>query len=299
MRVSLDWLREYVDIDVSLEALVERLHGIGLPVDQVGRAGDDAILEIELTTNRPDCMSVLGIAREVALLLGRPLRAPASRPVKPSPAAPAGVSVEVVDREGCPRFTAQVIEGIRPGPSPAWVQRRLEASGIRPINGVVDVTNYVMLDLGQPMHAFDYDRIAGRRLVVRRAEPGERLTTLDGVPRTLDPEILVVGDGERAVALAGIIGGAQTEIGAGTTRVLLEAAYWNPPTIARTARRLGIRTEASARFERGMDPAGPPAAQRRAGQVLPPRCGGRGRGGRGGVYPPPLARPVGRPAAPR
>src|SRR5438132_3204948 len=290
MRISLDWLREYVDIDVPLEALVERVHGIGLPVEQVERAGSDTVLEIELTTNRPDCMSVLGIAREVALLLGGPLRAPTPSPVKPSPAAPARVSVEVADREGCPRFTAQVIEGIRPGPSPAWVQRRLEASGIRPINGVVDVTNYVMLELGQPMHAFDYDRIAGRRLVVRRAEPGERLTTLDGVSRTLDPEMLAVADGERAVALAGIIGGAQTEIGAGTTRVLLEAAYGNPPTIARTARRLGIRTEASARFERGMDPAGPPAAQRRAAQFLAEWCGGRARGRLIDVYPRALVR---------
>src|SRR2546426_1751589 len=243
MRVSLDWLREYVDIDVSVEALVERLQGIGLPVDRVGRGGDDAILEIELTTTGPDCMSVRGPAGEGAPRRARPFRAPASGPVKPSPAAPAGVSVEVVDREGCPRFTAQVIEGIRPGPSPAWVQRRLEASGIRPINGVVDVTNYVMLELGQPMHAFDYDRIAGRRLVVRRAEPGERLTTLDGVPRTLDPEILVVGDGERAVALAGIIGGGPTEIGARPAPGPPQAPHRNPPPTAPAGRRLGVRTE--------------------------------------------------------
>ncbi|HYM90581.1 MAG TPA: phenylalanine--tRNA ligase subunit beta [bacterium] len=285
MRLSFDWLREYVDIDVPLEALVERLPSIGLPVEQVERVGNDAVLEIDLTSNRPDCMSILGIAREVALLLGRPLRVPVSKPVEHAPAASTRVAVAVADPEGCPRFTARVIEEVRIGPSPAWAQRRLEASGIRAINNVVDATNYVMLELGQPMHAFDYDRIAGHRLVVRRAEPGERLTTLDGVARTLDPEMLVVADARRAVALAGVIGGGETEINRSTTRVLLEAAYWNPPAIGRTARRLGLRTEASARFERGMDPAGPPGAQRRAAQFLAEWCGGRVLRGVVDVYP--------------
>ena len=268
MRVSLEWLREYVEVDVSLETLVERLHSIGLPVEQVERVGDDTVLDIELTANRPDCMSVLGVAREVALLLDRRLRPPVPKAAaRPSAAAPRA-AVEIADPEGCPRFTARVIEGVRVGPSPAHVQRRLEASGIRAINNVVDVTNYVMLELGQPMHAFDDDRIAGHRLVVRRASPGETLVTLDGVSRTLDGEMLVVADAEHAVGMAGIIGGADAEIGPATTTVLLEAAYWNPRSIGRTARHLGIRTEASARFERGTDPAGPPLAQDRAAALL-------------------------------
>jgi phenylalanyl-tRNA synthetase beta chain len=275
MRVPLEWLGEYVTIDVPLETLIERLHGAGLPVEHVERVGNDTILEIELTANRPDCMSILGVAREVAVMLGRPLRAPKPKPVAHPPAASERVAIEVDDPEGCPRFTARVIEGVRVGPSPAWAQRRLDASGVRAINNVVDVTNYVMLELGQPMHAFDYDRIAGHRLIVRRAEPGERLRTLDGVEHTLDPEMLVVADADGAVSLAGIIGGSDTEIGPGTTRVLLEAAYWNPPGIGRTARRLGIRTEASARFERGMDPAGPLLAQDRAAQLFAEWCGGR------------------------
>ncbi len=275
MRISLEWLREYVDVDVPIETLVERLHGLGLPVEGIEPEGDDTVLDIELTANRPDCMSVIGVAREVALAFGRVLRMPRPKPVEHPPAAAERVAVEIADPEGCPRFTARVIEGVRVGPSPAWVQRRLEASGVRAIANVVDITNYVMLELGQPMHAFDYDRVAGHRLVVRRATPGERLVTLDGVERTLDPEMLVVADAQRAVALAGIIGGADTEIGPGTTRVLLEAAYWNPITIGRTARRLGLRTEASARFERGMDPEGPALAQDRAAELLAEWGGGR------------------------
>jgi phenylalanyl-tRNA synthetase beta chain len=275
MRVPLEWLGEYVTIDVPLETLIERFHGAGLPVEHVEHVGNDTILEIELTANRPDCMSMLGVAREVAVMLGRPLRPPKPKPTTYPPAASERIAIDVDDPEGCPRFTARVIEGVRVGPSPAWAQRRLDAAGVRAINNVVDVTNYVMLELGQPMHAFDYDRIAGRRLVVRRAEPGERLRTLDGVEHTLDPEMLVVADAARAVSLAGIIGGSDTEIGPGTTRVLLEAAYWNPPVVGRTARRLGIRTEASARFERGMDPAGPTLAQERAAELFADWCGGR------------------------
>jgi len=313
MRIPVEWLREFVDLGVPVEELAERLGSVGLPVESVEGAGDGAVLEIELTANRPDCMSLLGVAREVSVLLGRPLHppdpdrsrdaagrrlgiraAPAARAASAKrraspPAAGAGASVVVEDHAGCPRFTASVIEGVRVGPSPAWMQRRLEASGIRAINTVVDVTNYVMLELGQPMHAFDYDRVEGHRLIIRRAGRGEGLRTLDGIPRVLDGEMLVVADPRRAVGLAGIMGGSDTEIGPRTTAVLLEAAYWDPPTIARTARRLGVRTEASARFERGADPDGPPRAQARAARLLAEVCGGRVRGGLIDVYPRPLA----------
>ena len=290
MRASLEWLREYVHFDVTPEALAERLARAGLPVERIERLGDDRVLEIELTANRPDCMSMVGIAREVSLLLGRPLLTPASSPIEHPPATADRIAIEVADGEGCPRFTARVIEGVRVGPSPLWVQRRLDASGIRAINNVVDATNYVMLELGQPMHAFDYARLVGRRLLIRRARPGEMLTTLDGVNRTLDADALVVADGARAVALAGIIGGSETEIGPETETVLMEAAYWKPSTIGRTARRLGIRTDASARFERGMDPAAPPRAQDRAAQFLAEWSGGRVLSRIVDIYPRPLER---------
>ena len=289
MRVSVEWLREHVEIDDPIDALVERLPGIGFPVEHVERVGEDTVLEIELTANRPDCMSIVGMAREIGLLLGRPLRAPVWTLTERGAFSSQRIAVEIGDPEGCPRFTARVIEGVRVGPSPACVQRRLDASGIRAINNVVDITNYVMLELGQPMHAFDYDRVAGHRVVVRRARPGETLVTLDGLDRVLDEEMLVVADTQRAISLAGIIGGRETEIGPETTTVLLEAAYWHPPVIGRTARRLGVRTEASARFERGMDPTAPPRAQARAAALVAEWCGGRVLRGVVDVYPRPLA----------
>jgi len=282
MRVSLEWLCDFVDLNVPVDMLVERLPGIGLGVEAVDRVGEDTVLDLEVTSNRPDCMSLLGVAREVALLFERPLRSPdvSSR----AGAAGRRVAVGIDDPEGCPRFTASVIEGVRIGPSPTWMQRRLEASGVRAINNVVDVTNTVMFELGQPMHAFDSDRVAGG-LTVRRARAGETLVTLDGATRTLDSEVLVVADADRVVSLAGIIGGSDTEIGPETTTVLLEAAYWDPPTIGRTSRRLGVRSEASARFERGADPEGPPRAQARAAALLAEVGGGHALRGMVDVYP--------------
>lgn len=297
MRVPREWLEAYVDLgDIATETVVERLATVGLPVEAVEPVGDDTVLDVEVTSNRPDCLSIIGIAREAALLFGRELRLPvglegaAAVRVRRPPQAPrraaargggAGrdarrrVSVVVDDPEGCPRFTATVIDDVQVGVSPAWMRRRLDAAGVRPINNVVDITNYVMLEMGQPMHAFDLARISGGRLTVRRARPGEALVTLDGTPRALDEQALVVADDTHPVSLAGIIGGQDTEIAAATATVLLEAAYWDPPTIGRTSRRLGVRTEASARFERGADPAGPGLAQRRAGLLLAEVARGR------------------------
>jgi phenylalanyl-tRNA synthetase beta chain len=329
VRVPLEWLREFVEVKEPADVLAERLPAIGLGVEAVDGSGEDAVLDLEVTSNRPDCMGLLGVAREVAILFGRPLRLPPEYEstfaalrhpvrggVRPRPAdapdrpdgAPARlapragtgrdartvfpaawrVAIEIEDPQACPRFTASVIEDARVGPSPDWMQRRLEAAGVRAINNVVDVTNYVMLEFGQPMHAFDYSRIADRRLIVRRARRGETLETLDGVTRPLDDTMLVVADGQRAISLAGIIGGRATEIGPGTTSVLLEAAHWDPVTIARTARRLGVRTEASSRFERGTDPEGPPRAQARAARLLAEASGGRVVSSLADVYPKPI-----------
>jgi phenylalanyl-tRNA synthetase beta chain len=279
MRVPLEWLAEFLTLDAPLDAVIDGLQRLGLPVERVERLEDGTVLEIELTTNRPDCMCMLGVAREAALLFDRPVHGPAVPEEPRAVRRSEELAVEILDPERCPRFTAQVLDDVRVGPSPSWAQRRLEAAGVRPVNNVVDVTNYVMFELGQPMHAFDHDRLAGARLVVRPAREGERLRTLDGVDRVLEAGTLVVADAVRAVALAGIIGGSETEIGPGTTRVTLEAAYWKPAAIGQTARRLGTRTEASARFERGMDPEALLPAQRRAAQLLREWCGGRARGG--------------------
>src|SRR5579875_168203 len=293
MRVPLTWLREFVDVgDTSPSALADRLAEAGLPVEAVEPAGEDVVLDIEVTANRPDCMSILGIAREVALLLGRPLRLPEGygrrgrprrREAGEGPALP--LEVDVRDPGDCPRFTVTVIRPVRVGPSPDWMQRRLELCGVRAINAVVDLTNYVMLEIGQPMHAFDYDRVVGGRLTVRRARPGEVLETLDGVTRRLDEDMVIIADEEGPISLAGIMGGSGTEIRSTTSGVLLEAATWDPPTIGRTARRLGLRTEASSRFERGTDPDGPLWAQARAARLVRQLGWGRVLPGLLDVYP--------------
>src|SRR5574341_288031 len=285
MRVLLSWLREYVDAPYAVEELEDRLPMLGLGIEGIERLGDDAVLDLEIPANRGDLMSVLGVARELAAAGRTAVRPPAPRVVEAAEPATERTSVEVQDTLLCPRFTARMIVDVRVGPSPAWLARRLEACGLRAINNIVDVTNYVMLEMGQPMHAFDYDLLRGGRLVVRPAGPGEPLVTLDGVARSLDPQTLVVADAERAGGVAGIIGGGNTEIGERTTRVLLEAASWDPAMIRRTSRRLGVRTESSARFERGVDTAGILAVQDRAISLMQELAGGQILRGVIDVYP--------------
>ncbi len=215
---------------------------------------EDVVFEVNVTPNRPDCLSHLGIAREVAALFGKKLHRPPSRLAERGGSARAAVRVRIEAPERCARYAARVVEGVRVGPSPAWLARRLESCGIRSISNVVDATNLALLELGHPLHAFDLDRVAGSEIVVRTAGPGERLTTLDGQERSLDPDDLVIADRDRASALAGVMGGGDSEISAGTTRILVESAWFEPGGIRRTARRHGLHTEASHRFERGADP---------------------------------------------
>lgn len=275
MRVLLSWLKEYVDLPFGVGELEERLPMLGLGIDGVERFGDDAVFDLEVAANRPDLMSIVGVARELAAAARTTVRMPSVELTEaPSPAAELA-QVEVVDPDLCPRYTAHVIVNVTVGPSPAWMAGRLEACGIRSINNVVDVTNYVMLELGQPMHAFDYDGLHGGRIIVRRATRGEPLFTLDGVERTLDPQTLVIADADRAIGVGGIIGGADTEIGPSTTRVLLEAAVFQPAAIRRSSKRLGVRTESSARFERGVDGPGVSAATARAVSLMQQLGGGR------------------------
>ncbi|HMC08221.1 MAG TPA: phenylalanine--tRNA ligase subunit beta [Actinomycetota bacterium] len=252
---------------------------------------DEVVLEIEVTPNRPDAMSMLGIAREVAALTGSEVRLPKLRMARPAAGAPAvedlaGVVVE--DASGCPRYLARVVTGVIPGPSPDWVQRRLSAAGVRPISNIVDATNYALLVTGHPMHAFDLDRLKENRIVVRRAAPGEELVTIDGTTRELTGDDLVIADAEAPVALAGIMGGRDSEVSGDTSRVLLESAYFDPTSILRSSKRHGLRSEASARFERGADPNNVPYAAELACALIQEWAGGEAAAGSIDVYPNPV-----------
>ncbi|MFN2388543.1 MAG: phenylalanine--tRNA ligase subunit beta [Actinomycetota bacterium] len=250
---------------------------------------DDTILELEVTPNRPDCLGVLGVAREVAALLGNELRVPEVK-VPSSEHVDGRVRVDIEDPQGCPRYVARYVQGVGVGPSPSWMSARLLASGVRPISNVVDVTNYVLLELGHPLHAFDAARVHDRRIVVRRAHKAERMRTLDGAERDLDRDDLLIADPRRALALAGVIGGKDSEVSDATVELIVESAYFDPKTIAFAARRHLLRTEASARFERGMDPEIPPFAAARAVQLITEVAGGRAAEGAVDIYPAPRAR---------
>jgi phenylalanyl-tRNA synthetase beta chain len=235
---------------------------------------DEAVIDIEVFPNRPDLLSVAGVAREVAAITGEDLFLPdTSVQESPEPAAEAA-TVEIADRDRCPRYLARVIRGVTLGAAPLAAQIRLTSAGMRPLSNVVDATNYVMLEVGQPLHPFDLDRLAGPGIVVRLAEQGERLTTLDGVERSMTSDDLLIADRKRGVAVAGVIGGADTEVSEGTTDVLLESANFQPAGIFRTARRLAVRSEASARFERGADPEAVWAAATRAASIIAAWSGG-------------------------
>jgi phenylalanyl-tRNA synthetase beta chain len=259
--------------------------------DLAGHLGlDDTVLEVEVTPNRPDCLAIAGIAREVAALTGARFRPPDVGVDEDATLGVAGWSVVVGDEELCPRYAARVVAGVTVAPSPAWLAQRLRAAGLRPINNVVDVTNYVLWELGHPLHAFDGDLLADRRVVVRRARSGETLVTLDGQGRTLTEAMLVIADADRAVAVAGVMGGANSEVHAGTRTVLLESACFKPASVRRTAKTLGLATEASYRFERGADIEGLRQALDRAASLIARLAGGRVARGVLDAYPRPRPR---------
>ncbi|KFZ41354.1 MULTISPECIES: phenylalanine--tRNA ligase subunit beta [unclassified Thermoactinomyces] len=234
---------------------------------------DDQVIELQLTPNRSDCLGMWGVAHEVAAIFDRELRLPVISEQVPSEAG-TGVEVVVESVEDCPFYAAQVVGNLEVGPSPQWMQNRLISAGIRPINNIVDITNYVMLETGQPLHAFDFDKIANGQILVRRANDGEKIVTLDDVERECDPEMLLVTDGQEPLAVAGVMGGASSEVTKETKTVLLEAAFFNPLTVRQTSKNLGLRSEASTRFEKGVDPEQILPALYRAVQLLRQLCGG-------------------------
>jgi phenylalanyl-tRNA synthetase beta chain len=286
MRVPLSWLREFVDITVERERLAKDLTLAGLAVDAIEDRGDDVVFDLDITTNRVDCMNVYGVAREVSVLYGLPVRTPVVEFHESGPAAADALKVTIEAPDLCPRFCAAVLD-VRLGPSPAWLRDRLEAVGVRSISNVVDLTNYVMMELGQPSHAFDLAKIPEGRLNVRWVRGEERLQTLDGALRTLGAKAGVVAGSGGPLALAGIMGGAASEVSDATTTVALEAAYWEPLAIRRAAKALGMHTEASHRFERGADPEGPLLAIARFAHLLEKIGAGSARPGLIDVQPVP------------
>jgi phenylalanyl-tRNA synthetase beta chain len=259
VKILVSWLREFVDTPADVRKLGDGLTAAGLAVDGVEMRGEDAVLDLDITTNRVDAMNVYGVAREASVIFGVPLKPlPATFAETGAPAAEAW-TVEVQAPDLCPRFCGRVLD-VRIGPSPDWMRARLEAAGVRPINNVVDLTNYVMIEMGQPTHAFDLAKIPGARLEVRWARAGERVVTLDGQTRDLRPGMGAIAGPSGVLTLAGIMGGASTEVSDQTRTIALEAAYWDPLSIRRSAKALGMHTEASHRFERGADPEAPPIA---------------------------------------
>ncbi|MEN3329319.1 MAG: phenylalanyl-tRNA synthetase beta chain [Acidobacteriota bacterium] len=292
MLISYEWLKEFTDTKLTPAELRERLTMVGLAIDAVEEHNGDAVIDVEVPSNRPDCLSHVGIAREVSVIEKGNLRLPGSEAPKTGGRAAEFTSVEIADPDQCPRYAARLVRGVKIGPSPDWLVKRLETIGQRPINNVADITNYVLHELGQPLHAFDFEKLGGRRIVVRRATAGEKLKTLDGVERTLTADMLVIADAEKAVALAGIMGGEDSEISTQTTDVLIESAYFAPQSVRQTARKLGMDTEASRRFERGADPEGVLRAQQRCVESICELAGGVATEDAIDVYPQPFSERV-------
>jgi phenylalanyl-tRNA synthetase beta chain len=277
MNISYNWLKDLIDFDLSVKETAAQLTRVGLAVDGIHQHRDDHLIDIDLTSNRPDCLSHLGVARELKVITGQPIKWSASDQTHaevPLPAVLAPDVVKIENPEFCYRFTARIIRNVKIGPSPEWMVKRLEAVGERSINNVADITNYVMLELGQPMHAFDLDKLAENRIVVRTAKPGETIKTLDEIDRKLDTKMLMICDAEKPVAVGGVMGGFDSSITNETKNVLLEVAYFDRASIRATSRKLNLATEASYRFERGVDINNLQRASDRAAEFICQLAGG-------------------------
>jgi phenylalanyl-tRNA synthetase beta chain len=285
MKISLNWLQDFLDINEDPVSVGDRLTMVGLALDGVGRDGDDTVFDLDITANRGDCLSHLGVARELGAIYDVDVRRPATDVAEARAAAEDLISISIADPDLCGRYCGRYISGVTIGPSPEWIVRRLTAVGIRPINNVADITNYVLMELGHPLHAFDADTLLESRIIVRRAQPGETIRTLDGEDRKLETSMLVIADASRPVALAGIMGGLETEISEKTTNVLLESAWFDPISVRKTARAVNLGTEASYRFERGTDIEMAAIALERTSRLIAELAGGTVHRGVIDVFP--------------
>lgn len=286
MKISLDWLKEYVDINLSLPRLIEKLNMIGLLVEDWKEQGEDVILDIETYANRPDTLGHLGVAREVAAALRSKMKKQSWPVVEGEEKTSEIVDIQIRDEDLCPRYCGLVLREIKVGPSPEWLQKRLQAMGSKTVNNVVDVTNYVLFSTAHPIHAFDFGKIGGNKVIIRTANKAESLRTLEEKDLSLSPEMLVIADEQRPLALAGIIGGEESSVTESTRDVFIESAYFDPISVRTTAKKAGLSTEASYRFERGADISFPPSAALMAASLLT-QMGAKVTQGVMDVYPKP------------
>ncbi|MEN8127827.1 MAG: phenylalanine--tRNA ligase subunit beta [Planctomycetota bacterium] len=285
MKISLDWLRDYVETDLSANEIGEILSNLGFPIESTEQVGDDTMLDVEITSNRGDCLGHIGIARELAAATGKPLKLPEIKPDESDSDAATMVQVHIHEPALCNRYTARVIEGVRIGPSPEWMQKRLETIGLRSINNIVDVTNYVMMETGQPSHAFDNAKIGGQTIIVRKAVNGERLVSIDETKCDLNDSMLVIADEKIPVAMAGVMGGLDSEVSDETTTILLEVAHFEPVIIRTAARKLNLQSDASFRFERHVDTENIDWVSARCAQLMAEVSGGKVAKGVVDVWP--------------
>jgi phenylalanyl-tRNA synthetase beta chain len=285
MKISLNWLSDYIETGLPVDQIAEILSDLGFPTEGIDHLGGDTIIDIEVTSNRGDCLGYIGIARELAAATAKELKIPAVELDESEKDATELTSVEIADPDLCGRYTARIIEGVKVGPSPDWLKNRLEAVGMRSVNNVVDATNYAMLETGQPPHAFDYEKIADNRIIVRKAAAGERITSIDGTQCDLDTNMLIIADTQGPVAIAGVMGGLHTEVSETTTTILLEDAYFDPVTVHTTSRKLALPSEASFRFERTVDIEMVDWASKRTAQLITQAAGGKVAKGVVDIYP--------------
>jgi len=285
MKISLNWLSDYIETGLPADQIAEILSDLGLPCEAIEYLDYDAVIDVEVTSNRGDCLSHIGIARDLAAATGKELKLPAVKLNESDKDVTEFAGVEIVEPDLCGRYTARIIEGVKIGPSPDWLRKRLEAVGLRSVNNVVDAANYAMMETGQPPHAFDYARIAEGKIIVRKALAGERILSIDGTTCELDTNMLVIADARGAVAIAGVMGGLHTEVGETTATVLLEDAYFDPVGIRKTSRRLGLPSEAAFRFERTVDIEMVDWASRRTAQLITQAAGGKVAKGVVDIYP--------------
>ncbi len=285
MKISLNWLKDYVQLFQTAEEIAEMLSNLGLPYEGIEHTGDDDVIDVEVTSNRGDCLSHIGIARELAAVMGQKLALPAVDLEESGNDISGIVGVEITSPELCGRYTARVIEGVKVGPSPDWLKKRLEAIGMRSVNNVVDATNYAMAETGQPPHAFDYKKITGGKIIVRKAAAGETIISIDGTRCELSPEMLVIADTKGPVAVAGVMGGLHTEVSETTDTILLEDAYFDPVCVRKTSRKLNLPSEAAYRFERIVDIEQIDWASKRTAFLITRVAGGKVRKGIVDVYP--------------